>query len=162
MNTEKIFKTKTGFCHILEDKIVLTRDGIVGNIAKVTVRNSIFRILLIYGLISCYLLYSAYDLYTKGEIFQTLFFGLIAIYLIYGVIRSLNNSTTSVIERDKIKSVILKKAIPGLTRSRFEIMFEDKNGKIKKRLIMLPGSLTGGPSETEIAVKIMAEEKLLS
>jgi hypothetical protein len=47
MESEKIFKTKTGFCHILPDKIVLKRDGVVGNAAKVTVGNNIARILLI-------------------------------------------------------------------------------------------------------------------
>ena len=49
MKTEKIFKTKTGFCHILSDKIILTRDGIIGNVAKVTVGNTINRVLLIYS-----------------------------------------------------------------------------------------------------------------
>lgn len=49
MEQEKTFKTKTGFCHILLDKIVLTRDGVVGNVAKVTVGKSIARILIIYG-----------------------------------------------------------------------------------------------------------------
>jgi hypothetical protein len=48
-----------------------------------------------------------------------------------------------------------------LTRSRFEVKFEDENGKIKKRLIMLPGSLTGGKIETEKAIKLMKEERLL-
>jgi len=37
MDNEKKFKTKTGFCHILADKLILTRDGIVGNVANVTV-----------------------------------------------------------------------------------------------------------------------------
>ena len=46
MESEKTFKTKTGFCHILPDKIILTRDGVVGNVAKVTVGNNITRILL--------------------------------------------------------------------------------------------------------------------
>jgi len=42
------------------------------------------------------------------------------------------------------------------------VLFEDENGKVKKRLIMLPGSLTDGQNETEKAIKIMTEEKLLS
>ena len=43
-----------------------------------------------------------------------------------------------------------------------EILFEDENGKIKKRLIMLPGSLNGGQNETDLAVQIMREEQLLN
>jgi hypothetical protein len=42
------------------------------------------------------------------------------------------------------------------------VRFEDENGGIKKRLIMLPGSLGDGQKETEKAIKIMIEENLLS
>lgn len=162
METEKTFITKTGFCHILPDKIVLTRDGIIGNVAKVTVGNTISRILLIYGGLSCVLMFLVYDSYKKGQAAQPIFLGFIAVYLIYGILNSLNNSATPIIERDKIKSVKFKKAIPGLTRSRFEILFEDDNSNIKKRLIMLPGSMSGGNNETEVAIKIMTDEKLLN
>lgn len=162
METKNTFITKTGFCHVLPDKIVLTRDGIIGNVAKVTVGNNISRILLIYSGLSCLLMYAAYDFYLQGQIAKTILFGLIAVYLVYGIINSLNNSATPIIYRDKIKDVKLKKAIAGLTRSRFEIKFEDDDGKIKKRLIILPGSISGGPNETEKAIKIMTEEKLLN
>jgi hypothetical protein len=59
----------------------------------------------------------------------------------------------------KIKSVKLKRAIFGITRSRFEILFEEHNWKIIKRLIMLLGSMSNGQKETEKAIQIMKEEK---
>ncbi|MFI2744602.1 phosphoribosylaminoimidazolesuccinocarboxamide synthase [Zhouia sp. PK063] len=161
MESENTFKTKTGFCHILPDKIVLTRDGVVGNVAKVTVGNNIARILLIYGAITIGLFYFGYEAFKSGQILQPILFGLIGLYLIYGILSSLNNSATPIIDRKKIKDLKLKKAVKGLTRSRFEVLFEDENGKIKKRLIMLPGSLTDGQNETEKAVEIMREEQLL-
>ncbi|MCG2793789.1 MAG: phosphoribosylaminoimidazolesuccinocarboxamide synthase [Weeksellaceae bacterium] len=161
MNNGKIFKTKTGFCHILPDKIVLTRDGIIGNLSDLTVGNSIARILIIYGFLSIGLFYLAFDNYKNGQMITSVLFCLLGIYLIYGTLNSLNNSSTPIIERQKIKNVKLKKTIAGLTRSRFEIFFEDNEGRIKKRLIMLPGSLTDGKMETEKAVKIMTDEKLL-
>ena len=162
MNNEKTFKTKTGFCHILPDKIVLTRDGIIGNVAKVTVGNNISRILIIYGGLSLGLFYFAFDSYKNGQITQPILFGLLGIYLVYGIVNSINNSATPIIDRQKIKEVKLKKAIIGLTRSRFEVLFEDEQGKIKKRLIMLPGSLTDGQNEKEKAIKIMTDEKLIT
>lgn len=55
MEKENIFRTKTGFCHVLPDKIVLTRDGIIGNLSKVIVGNKIQQILIIYGIINSYL-----------------------------------------------------------------------------------------------------------
>jgi len=101
-------------------------------------------------------------LYNRGQIAQPIVFGLIGLYFVYGIINSVNNSATPIIDRSKIKSVTLKKAIVGLTRSRFEVFFEDESGKIKKRLIMLPGSLFDGQKETEKALQIMSDAKLIT
>jgi len=163
-SNENIFKTKTGFCHILPDKIVLTRYRITGNIEKISVDNTILKFLIsyvIYAAISSGLFYFAVDSYRNEQIIQTIFFGLLGIYLTYGIISSINCSATPIIDRNKIKTVKFKPAISGLTRSRFEVFFETENGKVKKRLIMLPGLLAGGKSETEKALKIMRDEKLI-
>ncbi|MCG1034995.1 phosphoribosylaminoimidazolesuccinocarboxamide synthase [Polaribacter sargassicola] len=158
MQLEKRFKTKTGFCHVLIDKIVISRDGIIGNVASVSVGNSITKILLIYAALSLFLLYSAFISFQKEEISSSVFFSVFGLYLIFGIFRSLNNSATSVIDKNKIKKIKFKKAILGLTCSRFIIYFEDENGSIKRRLIMLPGLLKDGQNETEKAKKIMQEE----
>ena len=161
METEKVFKTKTGFCHVLQDKIVLTRDGIIGNVSKITEGNGISRILIIYSVISIFLLYNAFTEYQKGEKFNVLFYTSFAVFLIYGVLKSMNNSATPVIDRNKIKEAKFIDAKSGLTRARFEIMFEDERGKLKKRLIMLPGSLNDGQNETKKAVEIMKSERII-
>jgi len=162
MKNEKTFKTKTGFCHILPNKIILTRDGIIGNVAKVTVGKNITRILIIYGGLSVFLLYSAFNSFQKGQVPISTLYLIVGLFLIYGIFASLNNSATPIIERNKIKSIKFKKATFGITRSRFEILFEEENGKIKKRLIMLPGSMSNGQNETERAIEIMKEEKLMN
>jgi len=161
MNSEKIFKTKTGYCHIFPDKIVLSRDGVAGSVAKVTVGNSITRILLIYGLIAAFLLYLAYDSYQDGQTTVAVLQVLLSIYLLFNVSRSLNNSAEPIIDRKRIQNIKLKKAVPGLTRSYFEVNFLNEEDKIKKRLIMLPSSLSNGKVETEKAIQIMKEENLL-
>ena len=161
MESEKKFKTKTGFCHILPDKIILTRDGVIGNVAKITVGNGIARTLIIYSIISLYLLYSAFNSYQKGENVFAFFYGILASFLIYGIVKSINNSATPIIERSKIKEAKFINAISGLTRSRFEIVFKDNNGKLKKRLIILPGSLNDGHNETAKALEIMKSEKII-
>lgn len=161
MITEKTFKTKTGFCHLLPDRIVLTRDGIVGNVAEVTVGNNVTRVLVIYGLLAGGLLYFAHTQYAAGRLLPSVFFGLFALYLMLGIVRSINNSAAPVIEKQKIREIRFKKAMPGLIRAHFVVHFEDEAGKVKKRLIMLPGSITGGQAETEKALRLMKEEKLL-
>ena len=161
METEKLYRTKTGYCHILPDKIVLTREGKIGEIANITVGNSVTRILIIYSIFSLALFYFSFSIFKTGQIFQSILFFLLGIYFSYGIFNSLNNSATPIIERRKIKSVKLKKGVSGLTRTRFEVFFEDTNGKLKKRLIILPGTLENGKEEEEKAVKIMIEEKLI-
>jgi len=156
----KTFKTKTGFCHVLPDQIFLTRDGIVGNISEVTVGNNIRRILLNYGVLSLFLFYRAFSTFQNGQTIIPLLYGGGGVFLIFRIFTSLNNSATPIIERNMIKEINLKKGILGLTRSRFEVIFEDDNGKFKKRLIMLPGSMTDGKNETETAIRIFSEEKL--
>ncbi len=161
MEDNKTFKTKTGFCHILPDKIVLTRDGMIGNIESISVGNTMGLILLIYSGLSIALFYFAFDSYKNGQIAQTIFFSLLGAFLLYSILISTNNSTTPIIERTKIKEIKLTRGTRFITRSRFEVFFEDEKGKIKKRLIMLPGSLTGGQTETDKAIKIMKAENLI-
>lgn len=161
MESEKVFRTKTGFCHILPDKLVLTRNGIRGSVAKVTVGNKINRILIIYGIGIIGLLYSSFVNYQKGSTEKSVLLVLLAGFLLFGVIKSMNNSATSVIERKSIQKIVLKKAVPGLTRSHFIVFFEDGNGKTKKRLILLPGSLSNGEDETENAFNLLQSEQLI-
>ncbi|MBC5836283.1 phosphoribosylaminoimidazolesuccinocarboxamide synthase [Flavobacterium sp. F372] len=160
MESEKKFKTKTGFCHILPDKIILTRDGIIGNVAEITVGNKISRILIIYTGFAIFLLYFAFTDYQENKIFSTLSYVFFAVYLLFKVKQSMNYSATSTIERNKIKDVKFIDAKYGATRSRFEVIFEDENGKIKTRLILLPGSLNDGENETKKALEIMKTEKI--
>jgi hypothetical protein len=161
MQPNKSFQTKTGFCHILPDKILLTREGFVGEAAHITTGNSLARPLTLYTLIAGLLFYTGYNNFVEGEKIPAAFFIAIGIWLVYGIISSLNNSATPVINRTDIQRVVFKKAIPGLTRSRFEVFFKE-NDKVKKRLIMLPGSLNSGSDETEKALDIMKSEKLLT
>lgn len=162
METEKKFKTKTGFCHILPDKIVLTRDGFIGNVANVTTGNNMGFLILRQVAMMMLFAFFTLDSYEKGNTVFPILLGVITLSLVYAIVTSLNNSAASCIDRDKIKEVTFKKSIKGLTRSRFEIMFEDPKGNVKKRLIMLPGSLTGGDTESEVAVKIFEEEGLIN
>ncbi len=161
MDTEKKFRTKTGYCHILPDKIVFSRDGIIGDVAKIAVRNNVGRVLFIYGCLAALLFYAAISNFRNNLIVLPLLFVVLGIYLVYGIFKSLNLSGTPIIDRDKIKHIQLKKGTPGLSRSRFEVTFENEQSKLKKRLILLPGSMTDGPKETEKALKFFKAENLM-
>ena len=158
MATEKVFKTKTGYCHLLPDKIVLTRHGFAGDVANVTMGNNIARPLIIYTLISIGLIFLGIKDYNEGQSITAFLFIVSALFLIFAIIKSLNNSTTPVIDRKKIKNIEFKKAALGLTRSYFIVRFQSDGGKIKRRLILLPGSLSDGKIETEKALRLMKQE----
>jgi hypothetical protein len=161
METELKFKTKTGFCHILTNKIVLTRDGVIGNIAELTTGNNIYRIFGIYGIMSIVLLYMAYTKLVKEEWIEFAVYCGIGIYLVFSLIKSINLSATPIIELNKIKNVEFKPAKKFLTRGYFKVDFEQNDGKIKSRLIMLTGSLNDGTNETEKAVGVMKKTGLI-
>jgi hypothetical protein len=161
MEDVKTFKTKTGYCHILADRIVLSRDGIIGNVSKIVVGNTMSKILIAYAIIAVIFIYLGIENLKKGGYTVAVFSLFIGLYLIYGIISSWNNSATPVIDRNTIKKVVFKKGIKGITRSRFEITFLQEN-KTKKRLIMLPGSFAGNEQDLNNAFKIMKEEGLLS
>lgn len=129
--------------------------------AKVTVGNKINRILIIYGIGTVGLLYSSFLNYQKGSTEKSVLLVLLAGFLLFGIIRSLNHSATSVIERKRIEEIVFKKAAPGLTRAHFIVFFKNDQGKTKKRLIILPGSLASGEDEAEKALKLLQEKQLI-
>jgi len=67
-----------------------------------------------------------------------------------------------VVYRQLIQQIKFINKIAGLTRARFLVIFINEKGKTKTRLIMLPGSLTGGQSKKNIANRLMQEEILIN
>lgn len=159
MNSDNTFRTKTGFCHILADRIVLTRDGFPGKVAAVTVGDNTSRILIFYAVLALGLLYFAYDSFQNDQMVAAVVFGSVGLYLSYAVISSLNLSATPVILRADITKVKFKKGLPGFIRPRFEVRFRNESGKIRKRLIILPGIRDGGKHESEKALKLFEDRK---
>jgi hypothetical protein len=162
METEKVFKTKTGYCHILPDKIVFTRDGIIGNLASTVSGNHIYQSIIIYLAAVGFLTYLLINNYTeKNYVIVGLDAGLIAV-LLYYIVRAFGYSVAPVIERSSIQHIVYKKAVPMLTRSSFEIHFTNEKGRTKKRLVFLPGSLTNSESIANEALTIMRSEHLIN
>lgn len=159
---EQKFRTKTGYCHILEDKIVLTRTGVIENLEGITVKENSPIILVVYSVIAIGLLFSAWTNYETGQNFFAIMFGSVGIFLINGIVRSINFSGTPLIHRADIIQTDFKKGVWGLTRDRFEIIFTDAKGNRRKRLILLPGSFSATKESLAEAMKIMEETGLMS
>jgi len=160
METELKFKTKTGFCHILNDKIILTNTSKIEDLKELSSKNNIYKVLIPYFIISIFTCYTTYKHYKNENWWYFGIFCILSVLFIYSVIRSLKLSSTPIIDIKKIKEIEFKPAIKFLTRSYFKIKFEEKDGKKKTRLIMLPGSLSNGSSETKKALTIMKNSGL--
>ena len=159
-DTSQKFKTKTGYCHILPDKIVLTRDEILSNVDALKSGKKTYLYLGIYTLIAILLLYWAFQEYVKENWVFFILYGFIGLLLWVRIIQSRNLSATPVIERNTIKKITFFPAKKFLTRSYFKVDFQEQNKKPESRLIMLPGSLSSGNAATEMAMKIMKQNNL--
>jgi hypothetical protein len=159
--TEYTFRTKTGSCVIASDKILLMRENVRGAISQRIMGNSIGPALLIYGLFGlCALGFGVWS-FNNGDSLKGTLMCLIGTFFLFNVIVSRNNSATPVIDRSAIHSVKAHPPRPPATRGYFSVKFEE-NGKIRKRLIMLPGSMENGREEYERAEAIMRASGLLS
>jgi len=156
-----VFKTKVGFCYVLPDKIVLITNEAEMNPEKKVIERDIRPVLAIFSLIGLFLIGISINSFSKGVVYPSLLYGGLGIYILIKMIRSINNSATPIIPRSKITDIKYNKAIPFLTRNYFSIQYINQSGQSKKRLIMLPGILSGGSEEIKKALEIMRSENLL-
>ena len=155
-STEYSFATKTGVCLVTQEKITLTRDGIRGEASNLIFGKSISRALVIYTVLGVIALIigipSLIDKdYLKGGVLCVL-----GVFFLWNVIASRNNSAIGVIIRATVHSVEKHPPHHPFTRGYFVVHFMEK-GRMDKRLVMLPGSLSGGTREYERACTVMQE-----
>ncbi|WP_313112428.1 hypothetical protein [Aequorivita sediminis] len=156
------FKTYEGFCHILEEKIILTSDGNLENyISKDTSGNKVIYTIskIFIGLCFLYLTYS----YFKNSDWNRLLFlfGIVA-FKIYDSFRNRKYSNTSLIKREKINRVTFHQAKKCFSRAYFRVDFIDDKNKSRSRKIILPGSLCRGLSDSNKAFDIMLEQGIIN
>lgn len=160
-NQPQTFKTKLGFCHVFPDRIVLSKDGDYVKAEQNPNPDKRSKFIYYYFFLSVYLIFQSVTGYLDKQYFNAVASGFIAILLLTLVIKNFNNSGISVIKRSSIKNLKFNQEKKRLTRSYFVIQYTATNGKTRKRLIMLPGSLSNGTEATKKAVEIMKDEGYL-
>jgi hypothetical protein len=154
--TEYTFETKTGTCTISPSRLVLTRQGKVGKLSQLMWGKSVYRGLAIYSIVGAIALgYGIWQLIDKSFV-SGAFFCLIGAYLFWNVIASRNNSAVNLIERSAVQSVDVEPPRPPYTRGYFIIHFVHK-GKKRRRLVGLPGGLSGASDEYSKALAAMKD-----
>lgn len=152
----KSFKVKVGYCYLHPDKIILARSGNVEKIDYRKEESRVWKTLLLYTVAAFLFIRQAILSFDAVPVVASVV-GTFGIFFGWAVLTGLNSSSAALIERKQIRSVTFTKGIPPLNRSRFKVCFEDKNGRIKKRFIYLPGSLNNGEEATRMALEMMRE-----
>ena len=160
MESEARFKTKTGYCHLLEDKIVLTRNGIIGDLAKVTVGRNILLPLFTYGILGVFLIYKSIDAIMKDAWSIGLLYGLAGIFFLFNIFKSAAYSATPIILKEQISKIEFRPAKKYLTRGYFKVDFTDNKGRLKHRLIMLPSHNNEAEDASEQAIRMLENSGL--
>jgi hypothetical protein len=155
------FRTKTGFCTITAEQIILTRQGVRGASAEQVVGSSIGRSLLLYSLFGGAALLLGLWLIYQGSAFTGAFLALVGSILLWNVFASRNNSAANRIDRAAIRGIEAHPPRPPLTRGYFNVYFLE-DGQEHKRIIMLPSSLMNGQEEYQQAETIMRDTGLLT
>jgi len=162
MEKTKIFRTKTGFCQVSPDKIVLINEGIRGQLADLIYGEGNFRVMLLYGVISFFLLGLSGIYFNVGNVFLSLLALVAGLVVVSKMLKYYNTSAEPIIERSQIEKVEFYGAIPVVRRAYFLVHFRTRSGRKMKRLILLPGALRKGKDEADKAFEIMYSEGLIS
>lgn len=148
------FRLMVGVCHLYPDHILVARSG---SPAEVNLRAEERRIgwfRLLYAALTCYLWYVAAAYAGRSPAFSWLV-GAWGLFFAWNVFRSVGISSSARIERAYILSVTFVQGIRYLTRPRFVIRFVDRKGRLRHRLLNLPGSLNGRDEAMRQALEAM-------
>jgi hypothetical protein len=158
---ERAFRTKTGTCTITDDQIIIARSGVRGSLSNAMIGQSISRALVLYGLLSLGCFATSYVSIRSGDFVTGAFTCLVGLWLARGVYASRHNTAVPIIERSTIRKIEPHAPRPPATRGYFVVHFE-QGGNVRKRMIMLPGSLEGGQAEYAHAINVLREAGLIT
>jgi hypothetical protein len=153
------FRTKTGVCTVEGGRLVLSRQGVRGEAAKVLVGASPRRVLLLYAIAAFMLGYVGVQSIRMGRLGAGIALCAAAALLAVSVMRSWNVSAAPQIPLSAIRRVEPHRGRAPLTRPYFVVHF-DENKSLKKRLVMLPGVAQGGAAEFDKALEVLKQAGL--
>jgi len=154
------FRTRSGVCIITEKQIILKRKGVLARRADFLYDDSMVRVLVLYAILGVSALAAGVLLLVLGSWAAGTFVCVFGLFLLWNVYFSRNNSANPEIERSSIRSVEAHPPRRLITRGYFTVRFLER-GRERKRLIMMPGSISGGTAEYQRALSMMQVAGLL-
>ncbi|MBW2464678.1 MAG: hypothetical protein JRH11_23725, partial [Deltaproteobacteria bacterium] len=154
------FRTKTGVCTITPTQVLISRDGARGALARLLIGKSVWRALVLHSVTALLLFGLGVRLLMSSRTVTGALLCFIGALLLRAVVRSRNNTAASEIARTDVVKLEAHPPRTGVTRGYFTVHYREGSA-VKKRAIILPGSLSGGAAEYSKAKQILADEGLL-
>jgi hypothetical protein len=158
MEGAKMFKTRSGYCFITPDEIILTQQNQLQKTPAKPAGDISTIVLSLYAIGAAFVFYFAVLGFQRGEYYPAAVLLIVSVGIMAYVYAGRNKSFTPVIPRESIRDIELIKANPGGLGTHFNIWFEDDQTQLKRRVIKLPGMFVPENLELANAIKIMQEE----
>jgi hypothetical protein len=158
MEGTKMFKTRSGYCFITPDEIIITQQNQLQKKPVKPARDMSTMVLSLYAIGAAFVLYFAVLGFQRADYYPASVLLLVSAGIMAYVYAARNKSFTPVIPRESIRDIELIKAVPGGLGTHFNIYFEDDSRQLKRRVIKLSGMLVPENVELIKAIEIMQEE----
>lgn len=158
MEGAKMFKTRSGYCFITPDEIILTQQHHLQKKPAKPAGDISTIVLSLYAIVAAFVFYFAVLGFQQADYYPAAVLLIVSVGIMAYVYSARDKSFTPVIPRHSIRDIELIKAIPGGLGTYFNIWFEDDNGQLKRRVIKLPGMFVPENAELANAIKVMQEE----
>ena len=154
----KSFPTRYGYCYIYPDRLEEERNDVSGKIYRWLSNKGITRAWFLYFIAFLFFLLTTFLVFQFLEnYFLTLFLAIVSLVSLYASWVNRNVSILPVIPRNQIDRVIYHQAVPGVSRTRFEVRFSPKKRELKK-MIHLPTPHKGNRQLPQSVFYMMKEE----
>lgn len=154
--SKNFFRFKEGYCHILNDKILLTQTEIPDENQLAQKKTVPYAQVATYAFFSMIFSLYFFDQYQFGNRFLSFVFLIFASLFSIGSINLLTLKLIPIIERSRITKIRYVKKIPIIALASIQIEFKDKNNKKQSTWLYLEDE------QIPEALEVLQQLKLLS
>jgi hypothetical protein len=156
----RAFNTRYGVCHLLPDRIELSRNDLTGKVVAWLYGKGYERLSVLYISLAVVFFLAALFCILIRNYFLTFFFLIFAGLDLYALRLNRGMSFAPVILRENIESVMYYPAVEGVSRAMFTVIYRNGDRKLLRR-ISLPGQYQNGDMIAEEALRMMRDEGLI-
>lgn len=117
MKSVELFRTKSGYCHVFDDKIILSQNDDTEEALGLIKSESIHKYIVIYFVLAAVLGVVAYFNYVNQKHASAFFLFCLSFFFLFNAIKSIGYSSINILDKKDIKNIIYKKPIVGVTRA---------------------------------------------